>query len=453
VLGAGEIAARLIAFAATVYLARTLGASAFGVIGFASAITLYLARIADCGIEFFGLGIREIAEDRGRITTMVPSVTAARLGVAVFTAVIVAIVSAYAPQPDGTVIALYALTLISLAGSMRWVLLGLERSSTVAVSRIVGEALFALIVFLSVRSAAHVTRVPLAQFAGDTFAAVIVAAALWRSGIRLRSKVNLAVVQPIFRRSWRLVVSALLGLVIYNSGLILLRFFRDTATVGFFAAAYTFVTFMLNLGGAYNQTLLPTLTRDAEGSASVYGTAMVHSFAVSLPVAIGGTLVAAPLIDSVFGGGYASAVLPLQVLLWAVPFALLREVATAGLMARSGEKAVLTFTTLTAIASVALNLLLIPRFGLAGAAVATVATEIVRFAASAVLADSRGFSPARLTRFGKPLLAASGMAVAVLLSPANILVRVSVGVVTYALLLALLGGVRLGRGRQPEIVL
>ncbi len=65
-LVSGEAVARLTAFATTIYIARTLGAESYGVIGFALAVILYLSRIADGGMEFFGLGIREIAEDRER---------------------------------------------------------------------------------------------------------------------------------------------------------------------------------------------------------------------------------------------------------------------------------------------------------------------------------------------------------------------------------------------------
>jgi O-antigen/teichoic acid export membrane protein len=453
VLGLGEVAARLIAFAATVYLARTLGASAFGIIGFATAITLYLARIADCGIEYFGLGIREVAEDPERITPMVSSVTVARIIVACITAGVVAIVAFFAPQPDGRVVALYGLTLISLAASMRWVLLGLERARVVAISRVAGEALFAGLVLLGVKSSTDIMRVPVAQFLGDALGALIVGVVIWRSGYHLRAELNWGIVGPLFRRSWRLVASALLGLVIYNSGLILLRFFRDSASVGYFAAAYTFVSFMLNLGGSYNQSLLPALTRDRERSASLYRDALVHAFAGTLPVAAGGTIVAGALVAAIFGDGYVNAALVLKILLWTIPFALMREVATAGLMSRSGEVAVLRFTSWTALASLALNLVLIPWLGLAGAAIAAVATEIVRFAAALVLAEVGGFSPANPVRFWKPLAAGAAMTAVLVFANFGVVAEVLLGVIVYLALLAALGGFRFRGGALPEIVL
>jgi O-antigen/teichoic acid export membrane protein len=54
-LGGGEVAARVISFGATVYLARTLGASGYGIIAVAMAVMLYLTYLTDCGVEVLGV--------------------------------------------------------------------------------------------------------------------------------------------------------------------------------------------------------------------------------------------------------------------------------------------------------------------------------------------------------------------------------------------------------------
>jgi len=57
-LGSGEALARMIAFGATVYVARVLGPESYGIIELAAAIVLYFSRVADFGIDL-GLGVRE----------------------------------------------------------------------------------------------------------------------------------------------------------------------------------------------------------------------------------------------------------------------------------------------------------------------------------------------------------------------------------------------------------
>ena len=82
-LGGGEVAARVISFGATVYLARTLGAAGYGVIAVAMAIMLYLTYLTDCGVEV--LGVREVAAAPTRIGKLVPPVLSLRLAVGAIT--------------------------------------------------------------------------------------------------------------------------------------------------------------------------------------------------------------------------------------------------------------------------------------------------------------------------------------------------------------------------------
>src|SRR5574341_402575 len=144
-LGGGEAIARLAAFAATVYLARTLGPALFGSIAFATAILLYLTQLADAGVELVGVPL--VARSRDRLDDVVGPVFAARIWLAVgLTIVTVAISLIALPQPDAVLLAGYALTLPLAAASARWVHLGLERTGWIGVSRTLGEARTLLLV-------------------------------------------------------------------------------------------------------------------------------------------------------------------------------------------------------------------------------------------------------------------------------------------------------------------
>lgn len=456
-LASGEALARAIAFGGTIYIARTLGPEFYGVIGFAMAVVLYLSRIADGGMEWFGLGIREIAEDPARVESTAPDLMTTRLLVSAILVVLLCGLGLVLPQPDGAIVCLYGLTLLMVGGSTRWIHVGLERTRFVAVARALGEGLMVLLVVLLVRGSADLARVPMAQFVGDAFAAVLLIVALRRRGYRLPIRLNVSVAKPVFRRAVPLVASALLGLMIYNCDLILLRFFRDTTTVGYYAAAYALISFMLNLGVSYSQSLMPTFTRlrgTAHGQLGLYHTALVHVYAVTLPIAAGGFLLAPQLIDLVFGQGYLSGRTALQILVWTLPLAMFREVAIVTLVAGGRQRHVLHLTGWAAVLNLVLNLALIPRFGMTGAAAATLATEVTRTLTALVFARSEGFHMAGAARFWRPTLATAGMVALVLLTGSPIVwVAIAVGVVGYGAGLALLGGMQLRRDAPPVLTL
>jgi hypothetical protein len=171
------------------------------------------------------------------------------------------------------------------------------------------------------------------------------------------------VVRSLYRRSWPLVLSSLLGLVIFNSDFFFLRFFRDSATVGTYATAYLLIAFCINLGHSYSMSLLPAITRlksDPAAECKLYHNALAQVFAGSFPVAVGGCLVATQLIPVVFGPQYAAAAQPLQILIWSIPIALTRHVAQTVMVAHAEQKRMLAHAATAAGTNVALNVMLIP---------------------------------------------------------------------------------------------
>jgi O-antigen/teichoic acid export membrane protein len=223
--------------------------------------------------------------------------------------------------------------------------------------------------------------------------------------------------------------------------------------VGYYAAGYTMVTFFLNLGIAYNLSLLPSLTRlrnTAGELETLFHTATAQVFAVGLPLAVGGSLLAAPIVRLLFGPGYAASAAPFAILIWAIPLNLLRDVPLMALLSAEGERWVFRVTLASAGLNLVLNVALIPAFGLIGAASATVLTEAVRMLLAAWVARGLGFHLPGPRRFVKAGLATVAMAGCLVLLPnAPVWLSVAAGGVAYLLVLAGLGGIRLGEGRQP----
>jgi len=385
-LGLGEAIARLVGFAATIWAIRALGASTYGMIGVAMAVTLYGNRVVDLGFDL-GLGVREIAADGAFLARVTPSVLGFRLLLAVGLAATLALVGLLIlPQPDGAVLAIYGTTLLAVGASTRWIHLGADRSRTAAMALAGGQLVMALVVLATVRGPGDVAAVAGAQVAGDLLAAILLVLALGQAGRVLPIRIDWAVLRPLLPRAWALVASALLGILIYNAGLLFLRVLHGTAAVGYYAAGYTIVTFFLNLGIAYNLSLLPSLTRLRERKQdleALYQTSMAQVFAVGAPAAVGGTLLAGPITAFLFGSGYAASAAPFALLIWSIPLNLLRDVPLMALLSSEGERWVFRVTLWAAVLSFALNLALIPSMGPIGAALATIMTEAVRMALAA----------------------------------------------------------------------
>ncbi len=454
-LGLGEAVSRLILFGAMVYVARHLGAAMFGVVGVASAIILYFNRLADGGLDQ-GLGVREIADDPSRLETEAPELLTARtLLAAALTLVIVLVGLLVLPRPDGTVLAVTSLTLLAVGAGTRWIHLGLHQNRIPALAITAGQATAAVLMVALVHGPGDVALVPAAQFAGDSLAALLMLLALRRAGARLPVRFNWAVIRPLLPRARALVVSAVLGLMIYNADFVFLRILRGAESVGYYTAAYTLVTFSLNLGTAYSMSLLPSLTRLGRTPVeqeSLYHTAMAHVFAAGFPAAVGGCLLGPLIVGLLFGPAYREAALPFQVLIWCIPLCLLRDIPLMALMARKQEGRVLRVTAWAALLNLGLNAVLIPPWGVAGAAAASIVTEAVRMVVALVYARREGFRLVGLRRFWKAGLAGVAMGGLLVAWGTPLLwLAIPAGALAYAIALALLGGISWRPGRLPAL--
>lgn len=449
VLAGGETGARLLTFATTVILTRRLGPTAFGLLSVATAVRLYLVCMVDGGID--SIGMREAAIQPSFAHRVAPALLVVRTTVAIVLALLVAIAGiAILPQPDGALLAACTLTLFPLALNVRWLLLGLGRTLPPALARLTGEALVFITVFVVLHDPGDVGLVPAAQVLGEGVAALLLAGVAARSLGPLPVRAAWKIARPILHESRPLVFHALLGLIIFNADVILLRAFRAPADAGYYAAAYLVIGFLINLGTVFYQSLLLGITRGeqrATGGHDRYAHALGQVLLAGIPVAVGGVLLAAPLMQAIFGSAYHAASLPFAILMVSVPASWLRNVAQAGQVANRRSDALLKTSLVAAGTNLGLNLWFIPRYGPVGAASVTLVTEVLR--TSIALGWSRSIGLPGLTRrlWVRPLVGAGLMAAGLLALPTfPVWATVPAGIGLYALVVLPAGGLRRLRG-------
>lgn len=454
-LGLGEALARLVSFTATVWIARRLGADAYGIVSVALAIVGYFTLIADYSIEV--MGARELAHDRTSVDRITGPLVVQRLLIAATCIVLIAGTGLLIlPQPDGAILAACAFSLLATASSTRFVFVGLERPGATATARVGGELVGLLAVMLLARDAADLGNVPATRVLGDGIAVVAMVLVLRRRGFTLPARYDPSLARPVLAKAAPLVGHAVLGLLIFNSDLIFLRFLRDEQTAGHYAAAYALVSFLLNIGVAYGVSLLPVFTRlagDPPKQRQLYDDAMTQLLTVALPVAVGGFLVAGGLIGSVFGEGYAASTTPLRILIWSVLAAGVRTVGTYSLIALGQQSFVLKTTAWSAAINLVLNFVLIPAWGMPGAAVATLATEALRTVIGLAYATRFGLRFGWVRRLWRPLLCAAVMALVLeFVTAPHVALAIVMGAATYGITLMLVGGLRFAAGKPALTV-
>ena len=194
------------------------------------------------------------------------------------------------------------------------------------------------------------------------------------------------------RARWREIQAAALPLGFFMIALnlytyidtVILGVMRSDAETGWYAAAYRVYEGLTYVPAVLSAVLTPRLsylfTHDRAALRPQFLRALAS--AAGLGLLMGGLAVwlARPLMSLLFGSAYLPAVVPLQILAGGAIFVFSTWILHAAAIATNLDRRLLLTTGVGLGSNVALNLLFIPRWGMAGAAWATVIAEAVTVA-------------------------------------------------------------------------
>ncbi|MEI6494518.1 MAG: flippase [bacterium] len=184
-------------------------------------------------------------------------------------------------------------------------------------------------------------------------------------------------------RSWPFLLSSICAGIYFRIDQVLLGNWFNQATVGYYAAAVRLTEVWVFIPGILTLSLFPALVNAKKTNDSSYRrrVASLYSFMfyVALAIALGTTVFSPFLIHLLYGNGFEATIPVLQIYIWAIVGLFLTNLTTQYLFI--DDFLFLTFFVnfIGAAANVILNLILIPRFGLFGAAWASVLSYSVPF--------------------------------------------------------------------------
>jgi O-antigen/teichoic acid export membrane protein len=233
--------------------------------------------------------------------------------------------------------------------------------------------------------------------------------------------------------------------VMYSIDTVLLGFLRTDAEVGYYNAAYKIILFVISVGAVYFDAIFPLASNYFERSLDSLKTLQRHTaklmVSVACPMALGGLVLAGPIMRFFYGQRYDSGIIAFQILIWAAAFIYLNMIYARGMWACNLRKAFVRIVTFQAVLNIVLNLVLIPRYGIAGAAISTLISEFC-----GLYFYYKEFNRVVRVEFYdfllRPMIAAGLMSGILILFPdLNLFLRLLGGFIVYAALLYVLKGV------------
>lgn len=380
----GNLALKGLNFLFMVWVVRSLGDARFGQYSTVLAFVGIFQIFAELGVSQYVR--REMARDRSKTEVMLWNLLAIRLLLAVFGVIAItgaALAIGYAPL---LVLGIFVYTcgflLSAVDMSLDAVLWANERMDYLTAMNIAAQVVF--IIFGA-----------LFLFAGLEFIWLIVASLIGilpRIGVGLWAVRRHGLVRPSFQinpRLWYPLVRAglpfgLISLALtidYGVDTVMLERFVEFNEVGWYNVAYGLARNLLFFFSGFSVAMVPSLSRTyAEDRSAVerwYYRSVKFIVLASLPLAVGGMLVAFPLIEFLYTEEFLPSALALRILIWDVPFLMFASFCGNMTTVVTEERSAARVYAVSAVANIILNLIAIPRWGFLGAAATTVATDVI----------------------------------------------------------------------------
>lgn len=224
---------------------------------------------------------------------------------------------------------------------------------------------------------------------------------------------------------------------------IMLSAFHDEKEVGWYGAATTLAYTLIMMSQAYRFAVYPLMSHyhihTPNQVSSLYQQSLRFLGMLALPIVVGTIIMAAPIVEFIFGSQFAPSAPVLSILIFVFLLITLNEPTTRVLLVNDQQNTIISFLVVSVVVNVLLNLLFTPTYGSIGAAVARVSSTAVLFFASFIYVRRHYYPTSLHALLTKSALAALVMGVVVFfLKEAPLLITITTGAIIYIGLLFLL---------------
>lgn len=189
------------------------------------------------------------------------------------------------------------------------------------------------------------------------------------------------VARGLIRDSWPFILSTLAIVIYMRSDQLMIKYFLSDEDNGYYSVALKLSEMWYFFPALIIDSLYPAIVNAKKTAEKLYVERMENLFSImfvgGLGIAVFMTLFGPYILELAYGSEYNPAKDVLVIHIWGILFAYLGSVAGKWLLTENLQRFTFYRTILGAIANVALNLWWIPKYGITGAAAATLVSQII----------------------------------------------------------------------------
>lgn len=440
-----NIVVRIISASVFVILARVWGKEVFGQYSFAIAFVSFFTLIAHFG--FGSLIIRDVAKNKSLAENYLGNVISIKIFFSIIALLLLFAASFFINKPVFLRIAIFVFGLEIIVSGYTAILQSIfsayEKFEYYALTNILSKVLWAVFVLLTIFHYPALLNVAIATLAGVILTLIITYLITTKRFVVVKFKWDFAFWKKLIGEAYPFTLISLFALINFRIDQVMLSFMMTDAAVGIYNAGYKIIDILAVLPNILLTALYPVFSRFHQDNKLMlkksFDQALRYVTILCIPVVIGVFLIADKIIILLYGSGYLESISILKILIFISLFSFLNTPLFVALNAIGKQRITMINTGFTALANIVMNRILIPIWGINGAALATIISEFTFFVLSSYQLKKAGLELGLVKKLLKPIIGGIIMMVAILaLVNASIFIIIPVAAATYFATLILL---------------
>ena len=434
-----QIIASICGFIWTILMARYLGVSDYGIIGFAIAFSGILSIIVDCGISTHI--VRHIATDRNTAPKYLGNAIPLKSVFACVSFVITLVILLVMGADETTIMVtlLFTLEMVfkSFIGLLNGSFQAFEEAKYQGIGNTLASILLLAFILITIFTDLGIYGISIAYVLSNLLVLIYEYWALKKHITLPKFEFDKSFCKEITILSLPFAATGILYSIYYSIDIVMLTNIVGNYASGIYSATYKLISVLTLFQGVYGAVIFPVMSKYFKNDKNIlvvsFEKSVKYLTLVTLPFAVGTMFYSLDIIQLFYGAEYDPSASVLSILMWTVCLLFINSACISLLNASHKEFTVTKIYLIAAIFNVGLNLFIIPYFSYDGAAVTTVLSDSLILILSLYVIIRLGIkiNKSLLLDLGKIILAALIMGGVLYILNLNMWIAIIVGMVVY----------------------
>lgn len=445
VLFLSQMISYVLAFFYTLYSARYLGTSNFGIISFATAISGLFAIFTDLGLST--LTVREVARDKSKTAKYLGNHGMIKL-ILSFTTMILLILFVNNGSFDETtryVVYLIGSSVIinAFSGVFTSMFGAYEQMEYQSIAEILNATIMFIGVLVCVFTKQSVIQVAMVYVIASVTVLLFNFTFCTKNYGLIRFQVDLKFWKYLIYHAFPLAITSIFALISFKMNTILLNMLTNSSVVGEYTAAFNLMQALIFIPTVFSTAIMPIFAKfyvnSPEKLEYSYQKSLKYLTMLSMPISMGTLVLSSKIIFFMYGSEYVNTIPILELIIWALPAIFLSYILGTSIASINKQHETIKATFICLLISTIGNYVLIGLFGGVGAALVTVINEVSMVIFYMYIMHKYGYTVGLKSIIIKPFIASLIMGIVIYMLNIELFPSIIIGMIIYLIATILIG--------------